>query len=199
MRRAVGRIDELWDGDMRSVLIGHVRVLLLKQSGRVLAYEDRCPHLGAPLSKGRFERGVLTCAAHEYEYDACTGAGINPKNLCLRRFEVTVEDGVIVVSVHGDIGREALAERVGPVLEAGDVARGVIAAIRRCNQSVEVRDRGAYLRVLVPERCQVTRAAIEQELGRPFRLPGELEAIMPSFSGEFRVSEADAVWEARSS
>ena len=30
-------------------------------------------------------------------------------------------------------------------------------------------DRGAYVRVLVPQCCVVTRAAIEKHLGRPFR------------------------------
>ena len=83
---------------------------------------------------------------------------------------------------------------VGPVLEAGVVATAVVAAIRELNAQVEVVDRGSYLRVLVPRRCVVTRAAIERALGRRFLLPVDLENLMPSFKGELSVSEEQAVW-----
>jgi hypothetical protein len=87
--------------------------------------------------------------------------------------------------------------RVGPVLVDGDVSRAVIAAIRELNDDVSVQDRGAYLRVEVPCRCIVTRAAIERATGRPFQLPGDLERIMPSFKGKLSIAEDSATWEVR--
>jgi len=90
--------------------------------------------------------------------------------------------------------RPPASEWVGPVLAAGPVADAIVAAIRRENDGVEVTDRGSYLRVLVPSRCAVSRAAIESALSRPFRLPGDLEQVMPSFRGRFRVSEDQASW-----
>ena len=83
----------------------------------------------------------------------------------------------------------------GPVLEAGEVASAIVAAIRELDPNVRVVDRGAYVRVAAERRCRVTRAAIERALGRPFRLPGDLEAVMPSFSGRFTVTDDEAVWE----
>ncbi len=53
-------------------------------------------------------------------------------------------------------------DHVGPVLQAGTIGSAVVAAIRDLNQDVLVMDRGAYLRVLVPGRCIVTREAIEE-------------------------------------
>lgn len=90
--------------------------------------------------------------------------------------------------------RPAAAECVGPVLAAGLIADAIVAAIRRENDGVEVTDRGSYLRVLVPARCAVSRAAIESVLSRSFRLPGDLEQVMPSFRGRFQVSEDQASW-----
>lgn len=87
-----------------------------------------------------------------------------------------------------------VADWVGPILEAGDAARAVIAAIQALNVGALIRDRGAYLRVLVPRRCVVTREAIERELARPFLFPGDLERCMPSFKGKFSVTEDTAVW-----
>ena len=86
---------------------------------------------------------------------------------------------------------------VGPVLENSDTALAIIAAIREGEPRVQVQDHGAYLRVLAPQRCAVQRSAIERVLGRPFRLPGDLEAVMPSFMGAFRVSSDEAVWTRR--
>lgn len=70
----------------------------------------------------------------------------------------------------------------------------MLAAIRTSNHGVEVIDRGAYARVLVPVRCVVTRGAIEEVLGRAFRFPGDLEAVMPAFKGFLRISEQRVEW-----
>ncbi len=84
--------------------------------------------------------------------------------------------------------------RVGPVLQSGTVANAIIAAIKDLNQDVIVVDRGAYLRVLVPRCCVVTRSAIEQHLGRAFRFPGELETVMSAFKGSFQLNQDHAEW-----
>jgi hypothetical protein len=85
-------------------------------------------------------------------------------------------------------------DRVGPVLQAGPVANAIIAAIRDLNQDVMVVDRGAYIRVLVPQCCVVTRLAIEKHLGRSFRFPGELETVMSAFKGALELHQDDAAW-----
>jgi toluene monooxygenase system protein D len=84
--------------------------------------------------------------------------------------------------------------RVGPVLQSGPVANAVIAAIEDLNQDVIVVDHGAYIRVLVPRCCVVTRSAIEKHLGRPFRFPGELEMVMSAFKGSLQLNQDDAAW-----
>ena len=86
---------------------------------------------------------------------------------------------------------------VGPVLEVGDAAWAVVAAIRAAHTGVVVREYGSYLRVLVPGRCVLTREAVERELGQPFRMPGDLEIIMPSFKGKLALSSDAAEWSTR--
>ena len=87
-----------------------------------------------------------------------------------------------------------MTDEVGPVLEAGEVAAAVIAAIREHNAPVTVRDRGAYLRVLVPGRCVLRRDALERALGRACQLPGELERVMPSFQGRLSITDDVVEW-----
>jgi toluene monooxygenase system ferredoxin subunit len=94
-------LDELWDGEMLSQVVGGKKLLLLKLDGRVCAYADRCAHLGVALSSGKLEGHVLTCSAHLYQYDARTGLGINPRRVALTRYEVKVEAGQILVDTDG--------------------------------------------------------------------------------------------------
>jgi toluene monooxygenase system protein D len=83
---------------------------------------------------------------------------------------------------------------VGPVLTASELSQAIIAALKRLNPDVEVTDRGSYLRVHAIGRCRLTRAAVEHELGSPFRLPGDLEQVMTSFRGRLAVTEDEALW-----
>jgi toluene monooxygenase system protein D len=89
-------------------------------------------------------------------------------------------------------------DHVGPVLQAGALTNAIVAAIRDLNTEVIVVDRGAYLRVLAPRTCMVTRISIEKHLGRPMRFPGELETVLSAFKGAIRLTEDEAVWQFRS-
>lgn len=84
--------------------------------------------------------------------------------------------------------------RVGPVLQASDLGRAVLAAIQQLNPRAEVIDRGAYLRVNAPPPCVLTRAAVEQVTGQRFLLPGDLEQVMPSFHGFLALGEDRVEW-----
>lgn len=84
--------------------------------------------------------------------------------------------------------------KVGPVLVSGPVGQAVAAAIVAANANVEVIDRGSYLRVIASGSVSVARAAIEEQLGSSFRLPGDLETVMSSFQGRFSVDEERATW-----
>jgi toluene monooxygenase system protein D len=89
-------------------------------------------------------------------------------------------------------------DHVGPVLQAGALTNAIVAAIRDLNTEVIVLDRGAYLRVLAPRTCLVTRVSIERHLGRPMRFPGELETVMSAFKGAIRLTQDEAVWQFKS-
>lgn len=84
---------------------------------------------------------------------------------------------------------------VGPVLQKGEVADAIIAAILTLNEGVRVIDRGSYWRVCTRGRCIVTQSAVTTALGAAFALPADLEMCMPAFSGRFRVNSEQAVWE----
>ena len=90
-------LADLWIGEMRGVVVGGRPVLLVRQESGVVAYEDRCPHQGYPLSEGELSGGVITCSVHHHRFDAASGSGLNPHRSCLVKLPVVVENGQIAV------------------------------------------------------------------------------------------------------
>jgi nitrite reductase/ring-hydroxylating ferredoxin subunit len=100
--RYAGSLDDIWAGEMCAVSLGAVNVLMCNLDGLLVAYEDSCPHLASRLSEGALSDGVLTCAAHEWEFDARTGLGVNPASACLHRYPVRVDGMSIFVRIGED-------------------------------------------------------------------------------------------------
>jgi toluene monooxygenase system ferredoxin subunit len=97
----VALVDDLWSGEMRGYLVQGRKVLLVRVEDSFYAYEDRCAHQGIALSRGTLVGHVLTCSAHHWEYDICTGTGVNPASARLTPVPVKVEGAQISVDVGG--------------------------------------------------------------------------------------------------
>jgi toluene monooxygenase system protein D len=92
------------------------------------------------------------------------------------------------------IGRDRL---VGPVMRGfdGEMIEAVIAAAEIDNpgQEISVDDRGGYVRVHAPGRFRLTRATMEQMLGRSFPL-SELEPSLSAFAGHILQGDDELIW-----
>ncbi|HKQ70643.1 MAG TPA: Rieske 2Fe-2S domain-containing protein [Polyangiaceae bacterium] len=98
-RRKVATKAELWQGETLGVIVAGRQVFLVDVEGSVCAYEDRCQHKGMPISGGRLTGHVLTCPVHGWSYDVRTGKGLNPENVALAAYPVTVEGDDILIEL----------------------------------------------------------------------------------------------------
>lgn len=64
---------ELPEGAMRRVTCGDLDVLLAHTAKGIVATDDRCPHMSAPLSIGELDGCVVACPLHEGRFDLTTG------------------------------------------------------------------------------------------------------------------------------
>jgi nitrite reductase/ring-hydroxylating ferredoxin subunit len=51
-------------------------VLVAKVGDKYCAVANKCPHLGLPMAKGKFENGVITCPFHGSKFEICTGKNV---------------------------------------------------------------------------------------------------------------------------
>jgi 3-phenylpropionate/trans-cinnamate dioxygenase ferredoxin subunit len=67
------RANELAPGEMRRVTFGDLDVLLAHTSNGIVAIDDRCPHMAAPLSLGELDGCLVACPLHSGQFDLATG------------------------------------------------------------------------------------------------------------------------------
>ena len=109
---------ELIDGRlMHRTLLGEHVLLYRGESGVVVALNDRCPHRGALLSRGRLEGDSVRCMYHGLKYDAsgkCVqipGQEMIPPKMRVRKYPI-VENGHLVWIWMGDPAKADPAEIV---------------------------------------------------------------------------------------
>ena len=67
------RLDELPPGSLRRVSFGDLDILVANTSCGIVAIDDRCPHMAAPLSLGELEGCLIACPLHSGQFDLATG------------------------------------------------------------------------------------------------------------------------------
>ena len=110
----LGKTDELSSGTMKMVMVKGHEILLARVGEKYYAVDNRCPHMGGNLSKGKLEGTVVTCPRHGSQFDLSDGQVVrwlkssgliwkvgrllkSPKPLAT--YNVRVEDNRILIEV----------------------------------------------------------------------------------------------------
>ena len=66
-------VAELPPGGLRRATVGDLDILLARTPDGIVAVDDRCPHMAAPLSIGELDGCVVACPLHNGRFDLCSG------------------------------------------------------------------------------------------------------------------------------
>ncbi len=66
-------VADLPPGAMRRVTKSDLDILVAHTPNGIVAVDDRCPHMAAPLSIGTLDGCVVACPLHEGQFDLCSG------------------------------------------------------------------------------------------------------------------------------
>ncbi len=73
-------VGEIPEGEAKSFEVKGKTIGVFQTQGQIRAIDDHCPHMGAPLSSGHSENGVVTCPWHAWRFRLEDGAWLdNPK------------------------------------------------------------------------------------------------------------------------
>jgi nitrite reductase (NADH) small subunit len=70
------------------------------RAARIVAFENRCPHVNGPIGLGKIVGTAVTCPWHFFRFDIVTGAAVGLESVMrLRTFKTVVEDGQVQVEL----------------------------------------------------------------------------------------------------
>jgi len=72
-------------------------VVLFHRDGEVFALDNRCPHMGFPLSRGTVEDGMVICHWHHARFDLRSGCTFDPFADDAPAFETRIAGGAVFV------------------------------------------------------------------------------------------------------
>src|SRR5688572_29496308 len=106
-RVRVGTVAELERRGCTVVSAGGHGVAVFAHEGRFYAVDNRCPHMGFPLSRGTVRDGLLTCHWHHARFDLEGGGTLDPFADNVRTYAVVVEDGEVWLNPRPESGERA--------------------------------------------------------------------------------------------
>jgi len=70
----VGKSGEIENGTMKEISVDGREILLARADDQYYATDNRCPHMGGNLSRGKLEGTVVTCPKHNSQFDLKDGS-----------------------------------------------------------------------------------------------------------------------------
>jgi nitrite reductase (NADH) small subunit/3-phenylpropionate/trans-cinnamate dioxygenase ferredoxin subunit len=98
--QTVCRVEDLVEGEGRTVKAGGKLVAVFRVRDELFAIDDVCPHMGASLSAGYVENGIVTCPWHAWRFRLADGAWADNPRIKTGCYPVRVENGAIQVQVN---------------------------------------------------------------------------------------------------
>jgi len=88
----VGAINDIPAQGARIVETSEARIAVFRTADdEIYAIEDKCPHLGGPLSEGIVHGGHVTCPLHNMVIELKTGRAVAPDKGCVLSFPVRID------------------------------------------------------------------------------------------------------------
>ena len=117
--------DAFEEGEGKPFTVDGAHIAVFLYEGTFNAVDNRCPHMGYPMSKGTVRDGVLICHWHHWEFDLKTGGCFVTSGAGndLKSFPVEVrDDGYLYVGLspgEKEAARRRLIDRGKYILEQG--------------------------------------------------------------------------------
>jgi nitrite reductase (NADH) small subunit/3-phenylpropionate/trans-cinnamate dioxygenase ferredoxin subunit len=95
----VGRVGDLANGEGITVTVGTKLIAVFRENDKYFAIDDTCPHMGASLSGGYLNGGIVTCPWHAWRFRLADGAWADNPRIKIGCYQVRVEGEEIQVQV----------------------------------------------------------------------------------------------------
>jgi 3-phenylpropionate/trans-cinnamate dioxygenase ferredoxin component len=70
----IAKTNDLSEGIMKKYQVEGTEILVARIEGKYYATQNKCPHFGGDLSKGKLEGSIVTCPRHGSQFNVIDGS-----------------------------------------------------------------------------------------------------------------------------
>ena len=97
--QTVCRVSDLVENEGTTVEVGGKLIAVFRCGEQYYAIDDVCPHMGASLSDGYVEKGIVTCPWHAWRFRLADGAWADNPRIKIGSYPVRVVNDEIQVAL----------------------------------------------------------------------------------------------------
>ncbi len=99
----LGKWDHVYDGHGKVFTVDGQQIAMFSIEGELFAFDDACPHVGASLGTGKLKGKLVTCPAHDWQFDVTNGECITidrcDEGCYVDTYPVTLKNDEIILSL----------------------------------------------------------------------------------------------------
>mgnify|MGYP000005112741 FL=1 len=99
----LGKWQHVHDGHGKTFTVGEHKIAMFRVDGELYAFDDECPHVGASLGDGKLNGKLVTCPAHDWQFDITNGECITldrcDDGCYVDTYPVKIENDEIIISL----------------------------------------------------------------------------------------------------
>ena len=97
--QTVCKASDVKEGEGKTVSVGQKLIAVFRMGESLYAIDDTCPHMGASLSGGYVENGIVTCPWHAWRFRLTDGAWADNPRIKIGCYPVRVEGDNVQIQV----------------------------------------------------------------------------------------------------
>ena len=90
--KKIANLDEIPIGGSKLVMVDDIPIALFNINGKIIAWDNRCPHRGASLSDGIISEKTIQCKYHLWEFDISNSCSVANRKIKIKTFTVSVRN-----------------------------------------------------------------------------------------------------------
>ena len=97
MKPLIIDISILDEQDRKIVMHAEVPIAIVKYKKSFFAFDNRCPHRGGALYKGKMKNTIITCPLHKWKFNLESGFCINNNKIRIKKFKVNQVKNKLII------------------------------------------------------------------------------------------------------
>ena len=90
--KKIANLDEIPIGGSKLVMVDDIPIALFNINGKIIAWDNRCPHRGASLSDGIISEKTIQCKYHLWEFNVSNSCSVSNRKIKIKTFTVSVRN-----------------------------------------------------------------------------------------------------------